>query len=277
MTYYKSYNIIDGKPRWIVIDEDGKIVSKSPTKELLKISILEDLPRKCNKCRNNDTYVDNSGRKVWLRYYGENNKEEWDGKSWICNNCYHKILNNIPNSYKNIIKLMTNSRNKNLDISSETGKGLIGECIVANVFEIRSCNGCNIIKNYDFHNPYDLDHGTILTYGKYGKIDVKTSKLLENPLGHYKWTFHNYGKIDCDSYICIGFDEFRNNVESVHIIPNDKNIINANDIGIYKYVDISRGSKWSEFMVDHKQYNDVYHFILSNLDKCPVFKKIENK
>lgn len=130
--------------------------------------------------------------------------------------------------------------------------------------------------NYDFHKPYDLDVWNTISYGKYGKIDVKTSKLLENPLGHYKWTFHNYGKIDrdyyCDYFICIGFDKDRNNVESVHIIPNDKILISSDDICIYKYIDTSRGSKWSEFMVDHKKYNETYHFILSNLEKCPIFK-----
>jgi len=272
MTNYKSYSIVNGKPRWIICDEEGNVINRNPTGEQLKIPILGDIPRKCYKCGNNSTYVDNSGRKVWSKYYGDSNKKEWDGKSWLCSNCYQKILNNLPNSYKNIIKSMIKSRNGGLDIFSETGKGLIGECIVANVLEIRSCDNCDVIKNYDFHNHYDIDHGTILVYGKYGKIDVKTSKLLENPAGHYKWTFHSYGKIDCDHYVCIGFDKDRNNVDSVHIIPGDKSIIVSDDICIYKYLDASRGSKWSEFMVDHKKYNDVYHFILSNLDKCPIFE-----
>lgn len=33
---YKSYRIIDGKPRWIIVDENGNIVNKNPTKEELK-------------------------------------------------------------------------------------------------------------------------------------------------------------------------------------------------------------------------------------------------
>lgn len=33
---YKSYRIIDGRPRWVIIDENGKIVNRCPTKEELK-------------------------------------------------------------------------------------------------------------------------------------------------------------------------------------------------------------------------------------------------
>lgn len=36
MTNYKSYRIIDGKPKWTIVDEYGKIVNKDPSKEELK-------------------------------------------------------------------------------------------------------------------------------------------------------------------------------------------------------------------------------------------------
>jgi len=36
MTEYKSYRFIDGKVKWIIIDENGKILNKEPNKEQLK-------------------------------------------------------------------------------------------------------------------------------------------------------------------------------------------------------------------------------------------------
>jgi hypothetical protein len=42
MICYKSYRIIDGKPKWVIEDENGDI-NKSPTKELLKLCIYQNL------------------------------------------------------------------------------------------------------------------------------------------------------------------------------------------------------------------------------------------
>jgi len=34
--HYKSYRIIDGKPRWVIVDETSKIVNRNPSKDELK-------------------------------------------------------------------------------------------------------------------------------------------------------------------------------------------------------------------------------------------------
>jgi hypothetical protein len=34
---YKLYRIVDGKPRWIIVDEHRDIINKTPTKEELKL------------------------------------------------------------------------------------------------------------------------------------------------------------------------------------------------------------------------------------------------
>ncbi len=57
MVYYKSYRTIDGKPRWVIEDDNGNI-DKNPTKEQLKIAIICGwnprrnmiVDRKCCKC-----------------------------------------------------------------------------------------------------------------------------------------------------------------------------------------------------------------------------------
>jgi hypothetical protein len=158
MVYYKSYRIVDGKPRWVIEDENGNI-DKNPTNDQLKIAIICGwnprrnmiVDRKCCKCGSKNTRVDNSGRIQWFKYYGEDTKKGWDNKSWLCSNCYHKILNNLSDSHKNIIKSMVKYRNKKLDLDTETGKGIIGECVVGRVLGIRNCENCDILKNYDFH------------------------------------------------------------------------------------------------------------------------------
>ena len=37
MTEYKAYGIVDGKPRWTIVDEDGKVINKYPEKKELEI------------------------------------------------------------------------------------------------------------------------------------------------------------------------------------------------------------------------------------------------
>lgn len=44
MAYYKSYRIIDGKPRWLIEDENGNIINRNPCKGELKG--LEKFPEK---------------------------------------------------------------------------------------------------------------------------------------------------------------------------------------------------------------------------------------
>jgi hypothetical protein len=44
MVYYKSYRIIDGKPKWVLEDEDGNIINRNPCKVELKG--LEKFPEK---------------------------------------------------------------------------------------------------------------------------------------------------------------------------------------------------------------------------------------
>jgi hypothetical protein len=36
MTKYKRYTIIDGKTKWVIVDENGNIINKNPSKEELK-------------------------------------------------------------------------------------------------------------------------------------------------------------------------------------------------------------------------------------------------
>lgn len=36
MTEYKTYRIVDGKPRWVFVDEHGNVINNSPSSKELK-------------------------------------------------------------------------------------------------------------------------------------------------------------------------------------------------------------------------------------------------
>lgn len=92
MVYYKSYRIVDGKPRWVIEDEDGNI-NKSPTKEQLNTAFLDNgrkkiLDRRCCICGSNDTYIYPDGRVQW---HGHTCKKE--GCTYFeCDKCYRLNL-----------------------------------------------------------------------------------------------------------------------------------------------------------------------------------------
>jgi hypothetical protein len=46
MKQYKAYPIIDGSPRCVIVDENGEIVSRNPTKEELKGLEMEKRKKK---------------------------------------------------------------------------------------------------------------------------------------------------------------------------------------------------------------------------------------
>lgn len=46
---YKAYRIVDGKPRWIIVDENGNIVNRNPSKCELK-----GLEKQCKYDKNED-------------------------------------------------------------------------------------------------------------------------------------------------------------------------------------------------------------------------------
>ena len=73
MTYYKSWRLIDGKPRLVIVDETGNIVNRNPTEDELKgldKELYKDGRSKprcgyivgttCYRCIEEDTVVDSS-------------------------------------------------------------------------------------------------------------------------------------------------------------------------------------------------------------------------
>ena len=77
-------------------------------------------------------------------------------------------------------------------------------------------------------------------------------------------------KIDCDTYICIGYDFKRRNIEAVYIIPNEGWISSLTKLTITR--NASKISKYDEFQIeDIDIYNNTYHSILSYLGNRKYF------
>ncbi len=161
----------------------------------------------------------------------------------MCNNCYHDV------DYKN----------SNLDKNSATGKGFISQRIVANVLNLSLENDCNC--SIGFNAPYDL-----YDKEKYGKIDVKSSKLNKNSF----WVFTFNIKKTPDTYILVGFDEDRKNILRVWICkPTDDLVYDKNSVlikNIYKLL-----LQIKRFEVDCKPYDNALHSM--SLDNCSVLRR----
>ena len=70
MEYYKSYRIIDGKPKWIVEDENENIVNRIPYKE--ELTELEKFPEKDGRS-NSRLKISNNELLGYLRQFEKEN------------------------------------------------------------------------------------------------------------------------------------------------------------------------------------------------------------
>lgn len=129
MIYYTSIRLIDGKPRKVIVDETGKIVNRTPSKE--EVKGLEEEPRKahdtrkksteyCERCRENGVET----KLICGKALREKDKEEnWTGR-WVCINClYMTYYKYRSDSHNNIKKSLRDCRTGNQDPNSTNAKG----------------------------------------------------------------------------------------------------------------------------------------------------------
>lgn len=87
--YYKSARIIDGKLKWVIIDENNQIVDKNPTKEELKD--LNEIHKRCGNYNSTDT-CEICGKDFHGKAFKEYKERKWTGR-WICTSCHGYIIN----------------------------------------------------------------------------------------------------------------------------------------------------------------------------------------
>lgn len=137
---------------------------------------------------------------------------------------------------------------------SRNGKMIITRAVVSKVL------GIDAMVYYNAREKFPWLFG--ITHSAYGKVDVKYSHL--NSLGRsevYKFQTRKINKRtvykrECDTYFFVGFDHDWKNIEDVFIVPNKGWIKDIGTASVYRN---ANDSKYNEFRVDAKPYNDAYH------------------
>lgn len=146
-------------------------------------------------------------------------------------------------------KTRTQWYNKELSPQCQTGKGYISEKLTEKILNCKM--NCSIVS---FTHPFDLMHDI------YGKIDVKSSKIHKD--GNFRFIIKK--SQNCDTFVCIGFDENRHNVLAVWIIPAQE-IYHLMGLTIH-----SSNQKYKQFQKDITEWNNTLHAM--KLETCPVLR-----
>lgn len=286
MINYKSMRCINGKPKWVIIDEHYNIINISPTKEILKSTLDErDIIKMCCVCRCTETYdhwfthkcdkIDctkylcrtcyrESGRpkkkdiKRKCNMCGREESCHWykDGGLDLCNICYQKYN---PNSTNNTIKSMAKRRiNRTIHIDKfddlgDNDLGYIVECIVCDTYGIKNYND----ETDNYRSPFDAIHP------EYGRLQIKGVNLIE---GQWHPRFRDtevlWPMFDSAIIICMDDNKPWKNVERVYKIPQEE-FVNRKGIAIVKNPTDCVGdpvTPWYEkYRIDEKPFNGTWH------------------
>lgn len=260
----KSCRIIDGKPKWIIVDENGKIVNRNPSKEDLKglnIEIGDHGNTRKEKYNETNTceFIETDGERCTEKLCPGNARQfNINGKIvWYCEKHSGRYRATLPNSQNNTRKLIANFRNNNLSVESPSGKGYISQKVTCIVRGIEDLN----IKNDNFHSEIDHSKDSEL-----GIIQSKSSFF--NSLEGY-WSSHveneHNKNFDFLFYYCLSNNG--KTIEQGYIFPKFE-IMKSSSVTIYK--DPMRGyNRWYDKyrIKDIKPYNDAYQQILKEIEE----------
>lgn len=225
MIEYTSKRYIDGKVRQIIIDENGKIINRNPSREELKglkkeIYVKKVTPRYYNRTNLCDRCGISFEKMGWgnpQKEYDEN--EEWTGK-WDCPNCRQKY---DPNSQRNKLKSIANCRTGNQNPDHKCTKG---DEIIDLACELYGY--INLNDKYDKYNTeIDCqDPKTGLLYQIMGKTLVTLKKYKSKTIGkkvyNEGWGF---GHLERELYkeyqemICFCNSKDRKTIENIYRFP----------------------------------------------------------
>lgn len=241
MIYYKSYRIIDGKPRWVIIDDNGNIINKNPAKGELK-GLEKEIRKPYDTLRGKRRkYTDEELFGYLRRFYDENGripvKRDFDigDPRYPSSNSYVTHFG----SWSSVLKLIK------LDVESMVEQGVLETCQQkARLTEM-------MVRDHFEKNPIDLARENqnnpcdgICPNGKF--YDVKSSKF-----DGMKWHFNagNKHKDEIEIYYFLAFNEDWTKLEYVWRVPGE--IVEKD----YFYVGL-KNSGW-EFTIDDMEKYDI--------------------
>ena len=197
MKQYNTHGFVDGKVRHIIVDENGKIINRSPNKEELKGLEKESYK---NKSHAINVYTDEELLNYFKQFYEENRrvpaqKDFADSPEYPDYKTYKKRFG----SWSNALKLV------GLDIDTMVKNGIIETSIQkARYAEIK-------VINHFKRNPVDLAGENcnspcngICPNGK--TYDVKSSKLRKEHK-RYEFNIHNKYKEEIEIYYFLVFND----------------------------------------------------------------------
>lgn len=235
MVYYKSYRIVDGKPRWVIVDNCDNIVDRSPKKEQIKlITVKKRIVMKnriCCVCGSSETYIDPSGKERWYNH--------------ICDkeNCTKSLCHIHGNeNYRRSVGI-----SNRLSKYSEMGEGIIIEFVVMKIRKIKNAN----VEYDSFKAKFDL-----LEDPEYGNIQIKGPSKNGR---RWDCIFGAERVFDTLFVLCMGRD--RKNVERIYIVPESE-LYGESIIQIYEdFNELSKISKykWVEKFKISKDIIDIYN------------------
>lgn len=154
---FKSYRIVDKRPRWVIVNDYGEITNRNPNKEELK-GLKKEIQKPYSRgnvsmyreYHHNDTETcDRCGKDFaklgWSRPLCEYDKESRWTERRVCSNCWQKY---DPNSSHNIMKLTTDRRIGNIKLDSNNHKGDRYQKVSCILYNARDLNcECNNYKS----------------------------------------------------------------------------------------------------------------------------------
>lgn len=200
-----------------------------------KTAIIANERHICYICRVNKTIN-------WHKY--KDGKGDWNGKSYMCHECYRDITILLKKG--------------ECPIDSTTGIGLIIESVIAKVRKIKNYN----IEIDNFGSPFDL-----FLDSEFKIIQVK-SRTLKNG----RWRLGYCGDADFDTLFFVCLDKDRKNIERIYVIPWE-DVVKTTNIEIVK--NPSRCTWYDNvnnaYRIDESPYNDTYHDLMSYLGDKKYF------
>lgn len=202
--YYKSYRIIDGKPRWIIVDETGKIVNRNPSKDELKGLKKEFYGGYKRNEGGSRKYTDDDLLNYVRIFYEDNGRPPVEidfynnhGYGYPHSNTYIKRFGSWSNALK-LAELDVESMVKKGILETNNQKGRWAEIIVRDHFRQHPVD----LAGENCRSPCD----GICPNGKF--YDVKSSKLIEhNGSLYYHFSTNNKHKDKIEIYYFLAFNE----------------------------------------------------------------------